>query len=89
MCYLFTSLQNYVPHAPSSLTCLTRLRVLRAFVPSCLRALRALLTHLARLICTSYNCFRWICSPTEIFNFPRTVKATTNRAVFICVKKQP
>ena len=86
---------NYAPQAPSCLTCLS------AFMPSCLCALRALLTGLIYAPCTLFsrtlqglfvchNIFlKWICSPAETFLFPRTIKNTTNCAVFICIKKPP
>ena len=74
-----------------------KLRASRAFwpyVPSRLtqapyrRALRAFFTGLAHLVRLKIF-LAWICNPAEIFHFPRTIKGTTNCAVFMWVKKQP
>ena len=90
------------------MTCLKRLRALRAFVPytsSCLtslhalHALRALLTRLIYEPCAPLSralralfvhlkiFLGWVCSPAETFHFPRAIKGTTNRALFLCESK--
>ena len=53
--YKKTSFLNYVPHAPSRLTCLTRLRVFvpkASYVP-CSRVLSTRLVRLTHLNCAS------------------------------------
>ena len=84
----FTSLLNYVPYAPLP----SRLRALGAFVPyelsrnTCLtqapylRALRALFVCLKTFLI-------WIFSSGGTFHLTRTIKGTTNRAVFMRVKE--
>ena len=80
----YMGLLYYVPYAPSCLTCL---RALLASVPSCLP--RLTYSHYLRTLPTFLTCFTrlktflgWICIPAEVFNFPNTIKGTTNRAVF-------
>ena len=90
------SLLNYVPHAPSRLTCLTCLRALRIFAPyvhSCLTRLRALRALLTRFTLAPWASLRalfvhvkivlgWIFSPAKTYHFPRIIKGTTNCAIF-------
>ena len=101
-----TCLRGLCAFAPSCLTCLTRFLVLRTFVPCaplCLTRLRTLRVLLTRLIYASYASFSrflhalfmrlkmflgWICTSAETFHFPRIINGTTNRAVFMWVKKQ-
>ena len=74
------ALRAFMPYAPSHLTCLTHtpyLRALRVFS----RFLHALFMRLKLF-------FRWICTSAETFHFPRIINGTTNRAVFMWVKKQ-
>ena len=87
------SLLKYVPHAPSRLRCL---RTLMPYAPSCLRALRALRTCFIYAPCAPFSralfvrlkiFLGWIFSAAETFHFPKTIKGTTNRAVFMRFKK--
>ena len=96
----WSSLLNYVPHAPSCLICFCGYTPYVPYVPSCftrLCAWRALLTRLIYALCApfSHTLFvgakirlRWICSPAKAFLFPRTIKGTTNGAVFMRVKRR-
>ena len=73
-----------------------RLRVLRALRAFVLHVpySRALSTRLAHLFHAPCNVLfvrlkiflGWICSPAGTFHFPRTIKITTNCAVFMWVK---
>ena len=91
------SLLNFMPPAPSHLTCL------RTFAPSFLTliwALQALFTQLARFcvfvsLRALYALFvhlnialGWDFIPAKTHNFPITVKGTTNCAAFKWIKKQ-
>ena len=94
----WSSLLNYVPHAPSRLICFCAYAPYVPYVSSCftrLYALRALLTHLIYALCAPFSHalfvgakipLRWICSPAKTFLFSRTIKGTTNGAVFMRVK---
>ena len=56
-CRYITSLLNYVPQAPSCLTCLCAFVPYALLCPTCLRALCALLTHLTCAPCPpSFSC---------------------------------
>ena len=84
-------------YAPSCLTCLY---FFAPYAPSCLPALRGLLTHLIYAPCASFSSvlhalfvrfkifLGWIFSSLETSHFPRITKGATNRAVFMWLKKQ-
>ena len=84
---------RFVSYAPS---CLMRLRALRTFVPYASSHL-TWLTHtpcapissaLHALFVRLKSFLGWICSPTETFHFPRTIKDTTKCTVFMWFKKE-
>ena len=99
----FRKFVPYVSYALSCLTYLRALRAFVPYVPSCLTRLRTLRVLLTRLIYAPYASFSrflhalfmrlkmflgWICTSAETFHFPRIINGTTNRAVFMWVKKQ-
>ena len=74
--------------------CLTRLRILRAFAPYASSRLTCLIhmsyRHALGVLFVNPKIFvGCICNPAKTFHFLKTIKSTTNRAVFISVKKQP
>ena len=80
------ALCTFVSYAPTHPACLAD--------GTYLRALRVLLSHLTCLTDAPY--FRalriflgWVCSLSKTFNFPRTIKGTTNYVVFRWVEKHP
>ena len=93
----FRNLLNYASDAPFCLTCFrtfvhnvpSYFRAYTSYTLSCLRALRALFTHLIYTPCAPKNLLAWISILTKNFYFQRTIKGTTSGAVFMWVKKQP
>ena len=61
------SLLNYVPHAPLRLTCLS---AIRAFAPSCLRALHALRALIMRLVYSHISAYLKREIYSMFFSFP-------------------
>ena len=90
------ALRVFVSYVPSRLTHLRALRALLTFLiyAPYLLSLRVLLTRLIYVPCTPYFVqlkfvLEWIRSLSKTFIFPRTIKGTTNCALFMCVEKQP
>ena len=87
----FRASRGFAPYVPSRLTSFTNNLVLRALL--------ALLARLTDTPCAPFSCalsalfvrllifLGWICSPAETFYFSKNIKGTTNRAVFMRVKK--
>ena len=77
----------FASYVPSSF------RAFASYVPSYLRTLRALFTRLiyapSALTVRLQIFLGWIFSTAETFHFLKTIKVTTNHAVFMRVKKQP
>ena len=99
--HVLRKFDNYVHHAPSCLTHLMRLRVLRALVPlrlTCFiyapcapssRTLHALSTPVSIIFARLKIFPELICSPSKSFHFPRAMKGTTIPTVlFSCGSKK-
>ena len=78
------------PYPPSRLRALCALLTRFTWTPCTpsLRALCGLSTRLSILFAHLKVFSGWLCNPSKKFNFPKTIKDTTNRAAFMWIKKE-
>ena len=83
-------LRAFMPYAPLRLICFIYASYLRTLFTCHARITYA---PYLRTLPTLFMCIKiflgWICNLSKTFNFPRTIKGTTNYADFMRVERQP